>query len=244
MRIGRYRFRPDLTLTLATLAIVSGCIRLGFWQLDRAAEKVRLADQIGARLAEPMLKLQDAPPRDADWRYRRVAVRGEFVAPQQIMIDNQILQGWPGYHVVAPFKIADSGACLLVNRGWTPLGRDRSVQPQVPTPASTVTIQGRLDFPTAKPYGLRIPEGTPWTWRWPYLDLPRFRSYSGLDCSAYVLFQESDSSDSLVRTWPVATDRGYRHNGYALQWFAFALIGIGVYLKLTLRPPADPGPRA
>ncbi len=241
MRLGSYHYRPNLALTLASLVIIITCLRLGMWQLSRADEKAALAQALADHIAAAPLALQATPPADLALRYRRVRVRGTFDPERQILLDNQILQGRPGYHVLTLLRIADGGGGILVNRGWTSGGPDRNYRPQPPVPAGPVEIAGRLDFPSAKPFGMNMSKGSDWGWRWPYLDLTRFKEQSGVDTGPFILLQEMDATDSsLVRNWPLPDYSSHRHTAYAIQWFAFAVIASIIYCRLSFSAGTSP----
>ena len=79
-------------------------------------------------------------PGAADWtslRYRPVVATGEYMARWQILIDNKVVGGRAGFHVVTPLALAD-GRVVLVNRGWVAQGASRAALPDVPPPAGTV----------------------------------------------------------------------------------------------------------
>src|SRR4029077_12719480 len=77
-------------------------------------------------------------------RFRPVRARGEFDAGQQILIDNKVHAGRPGFDVVTPLKIAGGDRYVLVDRGWIALGTRRSELPQVPPPAGEIRVEGRI----------------------------------------------------------------------------------------------------
>ena len=77
--------RRTVVLAAALLA-AAGTARLGFWQLDRADQKIALQDRIAARAELPPLVQADlarAPAAAAVQHYRRVTLRlqkGHFTA--------------------------------------------------------------------------------------------------------------------------------------------------------------------
>mgnify|MGYP003429174546 CR=1 FL=1 len=60
MPLPKYRFRPRLLPTLATLALLPLMLWLGFWQLDRAQQKRALQMDYDARIAAQAVSLVDA----------------------------------------------------------------------------------------------------------------------------------------------------------------------------------------
>src|SRR3981081_106753 len=103
-----YSFRPRAwALLLAALAWAAG-IALGNGQTRRAEEKRTL----GAELAK-----------------RQVAARGTFLPQHTVLLDNKLRHGRPGYEVITPLRLADSGLHVLVNRGWVMGTLTRAVRP-------------------------------------------------------------------------------------------------------------------
>jgi surfeit locus 1 family protein len=236
VRLGQTDFRPTLALTLATLLAVAGFVRLGIWQLDRAEEKTRFGDTIAERLALPPLDLSQNLPPVEDLRYRRAHVRGTYMEKTQVLLDNQILQGRPGYHVLTPLRTTDSQRLIVVNRGWVPLGPDRATRPQAVPPNGVIEVHGRLDTLPVKPFGLTPLTSADWGWRWLYFDRDQFQRQFGMRPEPYILLEDPDDADDAlpVRAWPLPATGGHRHIAYAIQWFAFAIIATVVYLRLSL----------
>src|SRR5215471_8139568 len=100
------RFRPSAVPTVATFAFLALAIALGNWQRHRAAEKDALAAQFAAAAHEPPVEL---PSRDEDalaHRFRVVRASGRYDAARQMLIDNKVRGGRPGFDVVAPLELA------------------------------------------------------------------------------------------------------------------------------------------
>src|SRR5688500_3689176 len=108
---GRWLVGTVLVLLVAVL-----CIRLGFWQLDRLAQRRArnaLVEQRQQGDAGPL-------PADADEAlYRRVTVTGEYDPEREEIDGGRAMDGRPGEHVLTPLRL-DDGREVLVNRGWVP----------------------------------------------------------------------------------------------------------------------------
>ena len=143
------RRRPAWMPTIAALAAIVLFVMAGNWQHRRMNEKEACSAQSRAALAAAPAPL---PADVADWRawrFRRVIVTGRFDAARQILIDNKVHGGSAGFDVVAPLALAD-GRVVLVDRGWTPVGRTRATLPDLPPPQGVVTIHGRVDIPAGR----------------------------------------------------------------------------------------------
>ena len=238
-KAGR-RFRPRLLPTLATLTAVAMCVAAGNWQKSRMHAKETLRAQYEGASALSPIALASVPP-GADWtslRYRPVIATGEYLAAKQMLIDNRVLGGRAGFHVVTPLVLRD-GRIVLVNRGWIAQQASRSVLPPATPPSGEVTVRGRMAIPTTGYLELQ-----PDVERGPLrqnLDPARFAAATGLAVLPAVVeaTEPPVPDDGLVRAWP-APDFGVdTHRIYMMQWYAFALLAALLWLWFH-RPRARP----
>jgi surfeit locus 1 family protein len=239
-RAGR-RYRPRLLPTVAALAAVVVCIAAGNWQQRRMHAKEELRAQYDAARAEVPVALATLP-RNPDWpslRYRAVTATGEYLRDKQMLIDNKVMAGRAGFHVVTPLALKD-GRVLLVDRGWVAQQASRSVLPHAPPPAGEVTIGGRLSIPSAAylELGADVPAGAVRQ----NLDPARFAAETGLDVLPAIL-EATDApvpDDGLVREWPAPGFGIDTHRVYMMQWYAFAFLATLLWLWFH-RPHAAGG---
>jgi len=230
--LQRKRFRPSLWPTLGLVAFLAATLSLGNWQRHRAAEKAALRAQYDLAIGAPPTLVSAASADAAALRFRPVRATGEFAAAAQILIDNKVYAGRPGYDVVAPLRIA-ADRYVLVDRGWVAAGGRRTELPRVPPPQGPVSIDGRANLPPARYLELQRDSATGPVRQ--NLDIARFAAGSGLPLLPFVIEQTSASADGLIRDWP-APDFGIeQHRSYMLQWYAFALLGCGLWLTLNWR---------
>lgn len=236
-RVGDWRFRPRWVPFLLLFVPACVCAGLGVWQLDRAAQKRELADELAARSAAEPLAIGDAPVDAEAVRHRRVTALGHLEAEGQIYIESRRHAGKTGFHVVTPLRIAGSNRRVLVNRGW--VGETGA---KVPT--GEVVVSGVADVPSPPALVLHSGDdaGKAWGDRWPYLTLPLFAATVPYPLQTIVVLQDPADAYGFVREWPRELPKEGMHIGYALQWFAFALIGLVVFLRLSVtRGGADRG---
>ena len=115
----RTRRRKAIVL-LAALATMALTARLGWWQLDRAAQKKALQATIETQAAAPELPAAALPFDEAGAqreRYRRIVVQGEWIPARTVYLDNRQMEGRPGFFVLTPLKLP-AGDAVLVQRGW------------------------------------------------------------------------------------------------------------------------------
>jgi len=218
--------RSPLLPTIAAGVFGALFLAAGFWQHDRMEQKLALRAQLDAAAALPATALPDAGDL-AGWRYRPVAIEGAFDAAHQVLLDNRVHDGRAGYAVVAPFLLRD-GRAVVVDRGWVPLGATRAQVPDVPPPAGTLTLQGRVNLPPV--YVALAPDAAPGV-VWQNLDMKRFAQFAGHPLLPVVVEQTAPAAagDALVRERP-APDFGVdTHRIYMVQWFIFAAMVFGLW---------------
>jgi surfeit locus 1 family protein len=233
MTFGRYQFRPSLWPTLAFLLVLPGLLALGFWQLDRAEQKRALLAQIEAARAAPPTVLVERMPEPEALRFRRVRADGRYDSDHQFLLDNQVQQGRAGYLILTPLRIRGSDYAVLVNRGWHPVGPDRSQLPEVDVAREPREIVG---LATRGPsVGLRLGEsgagGEGWPRRIQYLDFDAMAAALPYRLLPLVVDPAANGSALQARLEGFGPQR---HVGYAVQWFALAAALTALYGVLTI----------
>lgn len=143
-----------LLVLLAVAAYV--CIRLGAWQLDRAA--IRGASE--ARAIEETRLAADPVPLDyvlgigdtvtKDQKLVKVEVTGHW--GEQVLVPGRVIAGEDAHLVLNEFRIDDGGepdALLAVVRGWIPSDDVAAAggAAGVPAPSGPATLVGHLSDP-------------------------------------------------------------------------------------------------
>jgi surfeit locus 1 family protein len=216
--------------TLLVLVLTAVFIRLGIWQLDRLEQRRAQNQQILAVLDTPPYQMDAARlPATQQIPGRWVTVTGTYDLERQMVLLLQNWQNRAGVNLITPLVIEGSNTAVLVDRGWIP--NDELANLPAYDERGPVTVEAYVTLPetldranaaadtnfqpeiyrvdtavlqTQLPYELQpvylvLPPGEDGNSRWPYRQ-PR----------------EVDISDGP-------------HLGYALQWFAFALIAIVGY---------------
>ncbi len=223
----RIAFRFKTIPFVATVLLVALGIALGQWQTRRALGKEVLQARLAAANAAPPLQPGAASVPLAQAEYRKVAVRGTFVAGWPVYLDNRPQAGRAGLYLLMPLRIDGSDMHVLVLRGWLPRdAADRQRIAPYPTPAGSVAIEGiaRRDpghvlqlgaDPALKPGAIVSNAG-----------VAQVAAATGLRFQPFVLEQVSPdgSEGTLVRDWPAPALGVDKHRGYAFQWYALALM--------------------
>jgi surfeit locus 1 family protein len=236
IRIGARVFRPGLAPGVAAAVFIALTVSLGNWQTRRAEEKLALSRKIEQSTREPVLSIPSVRIAADEFDRRRVSARGRFVARAALFLDNKVLRGVAGYHVLAPLRLEGGEFHVLVNRGWIAAG-ERSRLPSVPTPEGLLTIEGIAVVPSGR-YIELAPEAPSGPLR-QNLVLEREERRLALKLQPFVIEQTSDAQDGLAREWERPDTGVDRHRSYALQWYSFAALAAILYVVLSFR--ADPG---
>lgn len=229
-------------ITLAAVVSMAVTASLGRWQLGRAAEKERLAEQRSTRQALPVAGWDDLAPVAAsaawtDWLDRRVQLDGRWRHEATVYLDNRPMNGRPGFFVVTPLIHESSGAAVAVVRGWVPRhAHDRTLLPPLPEPAASVTVVGRLAPPPSQLYDFGgAQEGLIRQ----NIDLDAHGRQWSLDLWPVSVQQLDDASADagLLRDWPVVGSDVHKHYGYALQWFGLSFLILILYVWFQFIAP-------
>lgn len=221
---------PRRILAFAALAAALALlfVRLGFWQLDRLAERRAYNARLTARLAISEVPFQEL---GAEVLNRRVVVEGSPDYAAEFVHTGRSRNGSPGVHVITPVRLASSDTVVLVNRGWV-----------YAADAATVDLS-RFREPRTRFSGYTVARPAP---RAEPLAPPKQRAVRNLDsvsvarllagpvAPVIVIARDSGGAEAPVRLPDVVADDG-PHLSYAIQWFAFALIALGGAVVVAYR---------
>jgi surfeit locus 1 family protein len=217
---------------VAAIAGIALTAAAGNWQLERAHQKERLQLTYDRGAADAPAALSAVPTDAEQLRFRRLQVTGEFVPQAAVLLDNKVLAGVAGYHVIMPLRIAGSPKYVLVNRGWVAAGAYRSRLPEVRTPAGIVTVVGIAVLPGRF---LELSGTNASGPVWQNLTIERYRSRMQLDIQPVLIEQHNDLGDGLARSWSRPDFGVARHYGYAAQWFSLCGLIVFLYVFFQVR---------
>jgi surfeit locus 1 family protein len=219
--------RATVLFAVFALALSAGCVRLGFWQISRWRERIAVNEQVISRLygdPRPVASMAG----DTGIRFRRAFAEGQYDFDLELVHTTRARNGAPGVHILTPLRWGDSA--VLVNRGWvyTPDGMhvDHSLWREQPSARVegyveryADSIRGPVSTPSVE-HGVRALAFDSIQAKVPYPLLP------------VIIVQRLDSGEAAsleagtpVRVDPPPLSEG-SHRAYAVQWFAFALVGI------------------
>lgn len=272
--------RRWVLLLLALIGVVA-TVALGTWQLRRAAFKEALTSQIEAQNRLPALEniaqaatknivtdtstvVTTASPNPL--LHRNVKLRGQWLAHHTVFLDNRFMAGRAGFYVLTPLQLEAGQAIVWVQRGWVPRNaQDRTLLPELPTPAGLVQVPGRVIESVSRAYTLGAPEaavpatassatssapaaaGASRIWQnLPSLDfgpqaqlLPVAVLQTAQAAVVGTVTSAADSAvqDGLLRDWPQPDAGVAKHYGYAFQWFALCGLIIALYVWFQILAP-------
>jgi len=218
--------QPRSTAVLAVLGLIfitvfTGLIGLGVWQLQRLQWKLDLIERVDSRIHAAPTPV----PSPTEWpnvtrardEYRHVLLQGRFLPGQDTHTQAVTALG-SGFWVLSPFQL-DDGSIVLVNRGFIPDGWRETI----PLPA-TSELTGLLRI--SEPGGGFLRQNKPGEERWYSRDVAAIAAARNLKNIA-PFFVDADAMPNST-DWPRAgltvTRFSNNHLGYALTWFALALM--------------------
>ena len=246
----RFLLKPRWILShIFVLVVVVVMINLGFWQLSRLDERKAANSIVTNAMKQPAEPLSTVLPAGTASTteqvkvvdYQPVYVTGTYRSDEQVLVNNRTNNGAPGYWVVTPLVLSD-GTAVAINRGWIPFSytADGSWEEFAP-PKGTVTVQGLLrQSQVRETNGLvSSPKDS---------EVGTLRALARLDVGrlaqqiderlipGYISLRVQDPAQGeLPVPVPLPELSQGPHLGYALQWFAFALLTIIVYPLLLRR---------
>lgn len=231
---------------LLVLVVAAVCVRLGFWQLDRLAQRQARNAHLEQALALPAISLGGGTLREierdpAAYLNRRVHARGVYDPGGEVLLRGRTHQGQPGVHLVTPLRIADVDAAVLVNRGWAPAPDAATLDPAPLSEIGQRDVEGIIQLVPSPPEGgtpveIETASGRVLTLR--RLDLQALRARAAQRLAPIYIQQLPDPSPSDAPTpvrIPLPELTEGPHLGYAVQWFSFAAIFVIGYAVVLLR---------
>lgn len=208
--------KPELFPTLFFIASFVVLCTLGTWQLSRLHWKEQvIADSEKARALPALGTL----PQSLDGLlYRRVMLTGTFHYDHTIHLIGRQQGMNVGYYMVTPLELDDDGRIILVNRGFSPVGKESK-------PQGVVTVEGMLRPLREKRYF--APENVPEKNIWTYEDLDKMEAMIGKRPLPLIVEAIGTRQNDV---FPIPDDGKivFRndHLGYAVTWFGMALVAV------------------
>ncbi len=222
-------------LSFAALVLVLVFIMLwaGFWQLDRAKQKVAWQQQYEQAYQQPAKMLSGKLPEPEKLRFSSVIVAGRYLNEQQFLLDNRIngeteADKRVGFDVITPL-LTDAGEVVLVNRGWLPANLSRQDLPEVAIAQGEVLLSGIMHIP-GQGYRLGAMDAD---LHWPrviqFIDYAVIAERLGKPVYPALLMLSQTQTNGYLRNWRPVLEGPAKHYSYAVQWFLMALASIVLF---------------
>jgi surfeit locus 1 family protein len=228
---SRLSWHSDWRTSLFVILLTPLFVGLGLWQLQRAEEKLVIAEQWQLRQQESPRSLESLSGEAQALAYRRVRLQGEFVPGRAVLLDNRMYQGRYGLEVLSPFQLQGSGRLVLVNRGWVLGDGSRRSLPTVLDIAGPQSITGTVYVPPGEAYSLGDPQAVAgWPKMVQVLDIAYVEELLEQPLYPYSVRLDADSAGALTTNWPLLNVSADKHQAYAVQWFSMALVLFLIYI--------------
>lgn len=218
--------KPQLIPTLFIIASTLVLGGLGVWQLERLQWKQNVLAEANA--AERMEVLGTLPDDVQGLSYRRVALTGTFLYDKKLRLIGRAQGQEAGYFMLTPFSLEDDGRIILVNRGFSPDGKESR-------PDGPQTVTGLIR--PARQKRFFAPDNQPQKNIWFTEDFAAMAAATGLALTPVIVEATGAHKEG---EFPIPSDGAVimrnDHLQYAITWFALALIGL-IMFALYHREP-------
>lgn len=166
--------------------------------------------------------------------WTRVTMSGHYRPDDEVLLRLRPVEGAPAFQSLVPFQL-DSGATILINRGWVPAAEGGTTVPELaPVPNDPVTLLGmiRLSDTTA----IEPVEDQGYTMV-QTINTQQVSSLTGTDLVAPYVQLLADQPGVLNPIPLPVLDRG-NHLSYGLQWIAFGIMapaGLAYFIYSEIR---------
>jgi surfeit locus 1 family protein len=216
-----------LLIALLVLGGTALCVRLGFWQLSRLAEKRALNAALREAIAAPPIEAGGAALPLDRVRGRRVRFTGRFDESRQILLSGRAKGGSPGVHVVTPLRLPMDSTAVLVDRGWLYSPDAAHARPQDHPESGERVVVGIADSIAHAHAGawLEFERDSVTLWSARALDSDSLAARLPYPVAPYVVRElpgpgvPADPARMEPRPY-----NEFEHVSYAIQWFLFGSI--------------------
>lgn len=233
INIGSRCFAPNWFPSLLVLIVVPVMCRLGYWQFERAQEKVALQEQFELRMNNAAVDFTGLSGGLEGMRYQTIRMQGAYDAQHQFVLDNLPRERQVGYGIITPFNLS-SGETVLVQRGWQPRDLDRRQLPDVAVAENSRSVQGKINVP-GKAFGLgEMSLESGWPLRIQYVDYAAMSERLDREVIPMIVMLNDEEPDGYARDWQPIAQSPNKNYSYMFQWLAMAIAVIVLFISLNL----------
>lgn len=227
----KINFNPGKSLTIFFVFFACVFFALGVWQIERGQAKTKIIAAFESNLKEDPVYLSSL-----SIKWDRVFVEGNWDTNSQVLVDNSINRGIPGYKVLTPLKILNSNETILVDRGWISQNSSRKDLPDVNIRNDLVLVSGILEDPEL---GFVLSENLV-TSSWPKVsqtkNLKIISKEYNRELVPFILVADPVLKNSLeyIKIIPT-TMMPAKHYGYSMTWFSMFVAICSMYIWLGFK---------
>jgi cytochrome oxidase assembly protein ShyY1 len=233
--MDRSRRRRVTIVAIATI-VAAVCIALGFWQLQRLADRRALNAAIERERSRDPVLIPTAAGGEVE-PYTSVRASGTFDTEREVLVYGRSLDGEPGHLVVTPLVFQD-GTAVLVIRGWVPFDHQTVPVTDAAAPAGELTIHGFLVPDEGD--GATVPDESGVIGRLDVEGIGSTLPYQVLALAIRQTEQAPPQPSELPIPLPQEELSEGPHLSYAIQWFCFAAIAVVGAVILVRRERRSP----
>ncbi len=231
--LGPWHFEINIRRTLGCISTIIILAYLGTWQVNRALQKEYLIQQLQEKSTGMPLNLATLDnPILEKFRFTPIVMYGTYLNNFTFLLDNQVYQHKVGYRILTAFTSPYLNKMVLVDRGWIVQGVSRQQLPEIKDAYGVKEVQG---FINTIPSGITLhPDTYNPLATWPIViqSLDFAFIAENLQHPVYNFVIQLYQNDPTAYTVPPVSFGLpiYKHWGYALQWYLFALLVLIYYL--------------
>ena len=214
--------KKNPALSIFSIFFIIVFFSLGIWQVYKGNHKSQEEKEFYAY--KPSI-----PYSESLQEWSNVFIQGKFDSSRQILFDNQLLNGKPGYKVYTPFLFSNN-RLIMVNRGWVSKADMNNSLPIIDLTSGSKKITGIIYRPEKNiTFGDNLI-----TESWPKISQLRDINFYDKQYPELVenFFLHLDANHREVLTFQEIvpfTISSTRHFGYAFQWFVMTIVLAGMY---------------
>ncbi|WP_096086676.1 SURF1 family protein [Agaribacterium haliotis] len=238
MNKNSYRYKHNWRLTFFALIFFPILIALGFWQIQRAEEKLQIQKRWLDQQNTASIDL-NVTDLNSVANYTRLTVSGRYIVNNYWLQEGRSLASRPGYHVISPFELTD-GRIILIDRGWIKANMDRRIYPQVSSPSSILRLSGLAYTPSSNPLiRENLETQTHWPKRIVQINTELMQKQLLRDLLTYVLVLDDHHQSAYQYNQTVVNISPDKHRAYAIQWFMLALVLVAAWFYASWERPCE-----
>lgn len=243
LKTYRFLLKPGwLALHVGALCLAILFTNFGFWQLRRLDQRQERNALLQDRLFEEPQPLSDLlnhynttdlAARPDSIAYRPTILSGHYDPGHEVLLrSTQNYEGEPGYYLLTPLQLGN-GSAVLINRGWVPFEFETPPVQEATPPGGEVELTGTINLertPPSGPLASLAPRDPPGKLDiTAYIDTERLEKQMPYDLlPLYVELRKQTPQQAGDLPLPLQEPdfSPGSHLGYAVQWFAFTIIGV------------------